>query len=94
MTKDAKELKDFIEWAKSQRIKRIKVSKGTTEVEFSDLAFIDGLGVDDLSNAYSANASTSTPRVKEEASTSKTLTDTLQPNASEEDEDLYWSSIP
>lgn len=40
MFKTAKELQDFIVWARENRVKRFKT--GTTEVELSELAFIDG----------------------------------------------------
>lgn len=39
MFKSPKELKNFIIWAKNNKIKRVKV--GDIEVEISDLAFIE-----------------------------------------------------
>ncbi len=48
MFKTAEELKSFIEWAREQRIKSVKV--GTVHVEFSELAFISEDTYKDLTN--------------------------------------------
>lgn len=41
MFKDVEELKNFILWAKNQKIKRLKL--GDYEAEFSDLVYVEQL---------------------------------------------------
>lgn len=67
----------FVAWAKAIGLKRAKI--GDVELELSDLALLP-------------LASETGPKGTEERDTSKTLTDTLTPDAKQEDEDLFWSS--
>jgi hypothetical protein len=77
MFKTTQELLDFIENAKKAHIKSFRI--GDVEVQFSDIAFIDS--IQQLGDSQVA---------KEERSTSKTLTDTLE--AEEDEELLMWSA--
>lgn len=78
MFKDAKELKSFILWAKTQKIKSFKIKD--IEVELSELNFlpsVDDEPIRELSNI-----------------TSDTLLDTEDEKTSEQEDDelLYWST--
>ncbi len=77
MFKSAQDLKEFILWCKSQKVKSFK----NTDIQFelSDLSFLEEL-----------SSTTSSEEIDE--FDSQTLTDTDE-EASKEDEDLlYWSS--
>lgn len=76
MFKDVEELKNFIIWAKSQKIKRIKVK--TVEVEISDYAFIEDL----VTPQSQSTLSTDEPPTPDE----------LEKIKAEEDELLMWSA--
>jgi len=78
MFETTQELKDFILWCQSVKIKTIKV--GNTEVQFSDYAFLDALtGLGEKQQP-----------TNEVLSTSQTLADDAKPT---EDEDiLFWSA--
>ena len=76
MIKDLNELKVFILWAKSQRIKSLELDG--VKFELSDLAFIDQF------NEANAND-------KLETAVDKSKFESEQQN-NEDDEDLYWSS--
>lgn len=78
MLNNIDDVKAFIIWAKSQGIKRIKLSD--IEVEISDITI-----------ATESEART-TGLLSEERSSSKTLTDTETVDASEEQELLMWST--
>lgn len=70
------ELKSFILWAKSVKLKHFKNSE--CEFELSDLAFVEDLTQPTEKEMFLGG--------------SKTLVDTEQPNPKEEDNDLFWSS--
>ena len=84
MFDNSEKLKEFILWAKSQRIETVKI--GEIEVRFSNLAFIDDLA--SLEQELTAPVSAKT----EERNTSKTLVDTL--STDDDEELLTWSSRP
>lgn len=85
MFKTTQDLKEFILWAKDQRIEAVKV--GDVEVKFSTLAFL-------VPDEMNLDQETAKPASTEERNTSKTLVDTLT-NTDEEDEELLtWSSRP
>lgn len=77
MFKTDNDLKDFILWCRTHSIESVKVDN--IEVKFSQYAFIDTLTASELGNAGT-----------EERNTSKTLTDTAEPES--EDDLLFWSS--
>lgn len=81
---DITQLKELILWAKSQKLKSLKVGDAT--FEFSDLAFIDGLN--DLSSPGTEPA----PRkdLAEPASSPRLPDGNVEAN--EDDELLYFSS--
>lgn len=81
MFKNTQELKDFILWSRSNGVKAFKIDETGTQIEFTELAFID------LSEANSMPSPTG---LKEESTSSKTLVDTLED--ANEDEDLFWST--
>jgi hypothetical protein len=83
MIKSIDELKEFILWSKSQKVKSIKV--GDIVIEISDLAFIEGFQDLGTSEPDKKTPDISVP------STSTRLPDGNQQPA-EEDEDLYWSA--
>lgn len=66
MFKTADELKEFIEWAKTQQIQKVKL-KGV-EVEFSAYAFVPGLTSDlpELSNGGASTLADLEPVDKDE----------------------------
>lgn len=70
------ELKDFILWAKDQKIQQVSI--GNTTVVFSNLAFLDE------NNSFSVNKSTNTEGIASEV-TEK------HPNQTE-DPDLFYST--
>lgn len=70
------ELKQFILWAKSVKLKRFKNEE--CEFELSDLAYIDDLTQPTNKEMFLGS--------------SKTLVDTEKPNQKEEEEDLFWST--
>lgn len=82
MFETTQELKDFILWCHSVKIKTIKV--GNTEVQFSDLAFLDSL----------TDLGTDMPlKANEERDTSQTLVDAApKPNEAEDEDMLFWSA--
>jgi len=82
MFKTTQELQDFILWAKGAKVKAFKI--GDTEVEFTELAFIDAI------SEIEPEAVLKT----EEKNTSKTLVDTLTEEDLNDDELLDWSSRP
>jgi len=82
MFKNSQELKDFILWCLQQRIKSVQV--GETKVEFSDYAFIDILTAPPANSGLGPQS--------EEKDTSKTLVDTMQMDAKEEEDLLFYSS--
>jgi len=79
MFKTTSELRDFIVWAKLQRLKSFKA--GQIEVTFSDLAFLEAMD-EPLPGVQKT----------EEKNTSKTLVDTLSDADLEDEELLNWSS--
>lgn len=81
MFKNTQELKDFILWARATGIKAFKVDSEGTQIEFSELAFVDRL---------EANLMPSPTGLKEETASSKVLVDTLE--GGNDDEDLFWST--
>lgn len=81
MFKTTSELRDFIVWAKAERLKSFKA--GNIEVTFSDLAFLEAMD-EPLPGMQKT----------EEKNTSKTLVDTLSDKDLEDDELLDWSSRP
>lgn len=79
--KTATQLKNFITWAKSQKIAQLQV--GDVQIVFSPLAFID-----DVPNEFDA------PKPKtEERTTAKTLLDDLKPDDDEDENLLYHSAL-
>lgn len=79
MIETTQELKDFILWCHTQKIKSVKV--GTVEVQFSDIAFYDTIA-----------GLTSEPVKVEERNTSETLADAENPKPNEDEEMLFWSA--
>jgi hypothetical protein len=79
---DLESIKSLILWAKSNKIKKLKVQD--VEVEFSDLAFIEDLVAADLGK----------PKLGEEYDSTKTLVDTVNPSEAKDDDEstLFWSS--
>lgn len=75
MFKDINELKEFLIWCRSQKVKKVMLETGTS-VEFSDLAFVEDLQTDSKEMFLGSKS---------------TLMDTLKPNQKEDDEDLFWS---
>lgn len=67
----------FIVWARQQGLKRAKI--GDVEFEIADLT----VALDSEAAAIKGT---------EERDTTRTMTDTLTPDAKQEDEDLFWSS--
>lgn len=88
MFKTTEDLQEFISWAKKQRIELLKV--GDIEVRFSTLAFVDEATGGLIPSDESASQTAKT----EERNTSKTLVDTLENVAEDDDELLMWSSRP
>jgi hypothetical protein len=76
MFKSQDELKAFILWAKEQKLKRIRISD--VEVEISDVALIESLSVDQIS----------------QVSPSTTFDETVskEDQQKEDDELLFWST--
>jgi len=72
------EFKEFIEWAKSQKLKSVSI--GDAKFEFSELAFIS-----DLQDLGSPSPDISVPPSSKRLPDSSTQT-------SEDDPDLFWSS--
>lgn len=83
MFKTVAQLKEFILWAKAQKIQQISVGK--TVVVFSDYALAET-----VSNELDRQYSPSTPT--EERDTSRTLTDDEPEMADDEDALLFHSS--
>lgn len=83
MINSIEELKEFILWAKSQKVKSIKL--GDINVEMSDLAFIgdfQDLGTPEREKQMpDISVPPTSPRLPEGNQQSK-----------EEDEELYWSA--
>jgi|JI9StandDraft_1071089.scaffolds.fasta_scaffold06810_2 hypothetical protein len=79
MFKTTQELKEFILWCQSVKIKTIRV--GNTEVQFSDYAFLDAL---------TGLGETQAP-ANEVLSTSQTLADDST-TPDKDDEMLFWSA--
>jgi len=77
MFKTTQELQDFILWAKEAKIKSFKI--GQTEVQFSDIAFLEDL---QLPAPFKGTG--------EEKNTSKTLVDTAE--AEDDEALLMWSA--
>jgi hypothetical protein len=78
MFSNPKDLKEFIIWAKSQKLRRLKVKD--VEFELSEIAFVD----DQINLAENLKETS--------LQSSKTLVDTEEINPNEEDELLFWSS--
>jgi len=77
MLKNIQEIKQFIEWAKENKVKSFK--SGDIEFEISELAMIPG---EEENQA----------RIKSLLESTETITDT-DPEANEDDEEaLYWST--
>lgn len=76
MISDIKVLKELILFAKSNKIKHLKVDN--VEFSISDLAFVNEI------------YQTDSPELKEMPQDSKTLTDTIKPQ--DEEDLLFWSS--
>jgi hypothetical protein len=82
MIKTVDEFKEFITWAKSQKLKSARLDN--VEFEFSDLGLIEGL----------PDLSTDTPKDLSTLPSSARLPD-ASPEATEESEfekDLFWST--
>lgn len=81
MINDIQSLQEFILWCRDHKIKMVNI--GQIKVEFSDLAYIDSVTGEILSSEGLKS--------NEERDTSKTMVDTLDSTA--EDEDLlFWST--
>lgn len=64
MFKTAEELKQFIEWARDQKILKVRVDK--IEVEFSHLALMHEDELQELTNGGSSTLAESEPSTKQE----------------------------
>ena len=82
MVKDISELKELIMWAKSMKVKSLKL--GDTQFELSDLALVEGL--QDISQeAVQAQKDLSTPASSPRLPNGNT-------EVTDEEELLFWSA--
>ena len=88
LVNNLKELKSLVEWAKSQKITRIKL--GQIELDILPLSYVDAPAPLNLESEL--NNQGIKKDIRPPSGADKTWVDSIKEDLDSEDPDLYWSS--